>query len=102
LGGRSRLLHFQYGGWFGLLGQSQWAQRHGSELFDRRDISQASTPIDHMANAVQRIDLKSWDNDVTSQYTDLSLGVISDVAYQERTHLSWVVAWTTYRPSSRE
>lgn len=73
-------------------GSYYWNKANGrsdtaSEIFDRRDISKPSSSIDKMHHSVLRPDLKSWDNDVTSVYTDLSLGLVSDVAFRERTHL---------------
>ncbi len=58
-----------------------------SETFERRDITKPSTAIDRAAHAYLRPDLKPWDNDITSKYTDLSLGLVTAVSYRERTHL---------------
>ncbi len=58
-----------------------------AELFDRRDISKPSTAIDKMHHAVLNPSLQAWTNDVTSEYTDLSLGLVTDISYKERTHL---------------
>lgn len=58
-----------------------------SEIFERRDISKPSTSIDKMHHSVLRPDLKPWNNDITSKYTDLSLGFVSNLSWKERTHL---------------
>ncbi len=58
-----------------------------SEIFERRDISKPSTSIDKMHHAALRPDLKPWNNDITSKYTDLSLGFVSNLSWKDRTHL---------------
>lgn len=58
-----------------------------SETFERRDITKPSSPIDRAAHAYDRPDLKPWDNDITSEYTNLSLGVVSAIAFRERTNV---------------
>ena len=57
------------------------------ELANRRDLSVGATPNDRTWLAYVRPDLNKWISETQSEYTDLGVGLLSNLHIGDRTHL---------------